>query len=85
MKNMLVIDGKNNSKPNLESLEDKKSSEETTVQNYRRGPTDRLARGKNFETREHLENLLSQRDQKLRNKSDSGCWITDPEEQQSSD
>jgi hypothetical protein len=54
-------------------------------QKCRRGPRDRLAGGAKVETREHLENLLSQRDQKLRRKRDSGHWITDPEDQQPSD
>jgi hypothetical protein len=47
-------------------------------QKCRRGPRDELARGEKVKTREHLENILSWRDQKLRRKSDNGCWITNP-------
>jgi len=53
-------------------------------QKYRRGPRDGLVGGEKVETREHLEILLIQRDQKLRRKSDSGHWITDIEERQPS-
>jgi hypothetical protein len=49
-------------------------------QKCRRDPRDGLAGGAKFETREHLENLLSQRDQNLRKKSDSGRWIEHCEE-----
>jgi hypothetical protein len=48
----------------------------------RQGPRDRLIGGENVETHEYLENLLSQRDQKVRRKSDNGRWITDLEDQQ---
>jgi hypothetical protein len=58
---------------------------DSAFQKCRRGPRDRLIGGEKVETLEHLENLLSQRDQKLRRKSDSGHWITDPEDQQLSD
>jgi hypothetical protein len=58
---------------------------DSSFQKCRRGPRDGLAGGEKVETPEHLENLLSQRDQKLRRKSDSGHWITDLEDQQLSD
>jgi hypothetical protein len=44
-------------------------------QKCRRGPRDRLAGGEKVEILEHLENLLSQRDQKLRRKSDNDRQI----------
>jgi hypothetical protein len=42
----------------------------------RRGPRDGLAGGSKVEILEHLENLLSKRDQKLRRKSDNYHCIT---------
>jgi hypothetical protein len=60
----------------------RKLRRDSGFQKCRRGPRDGLAGGAKVETREHLENLLSRRDQKLRRKSDSGRWITDPEDQQ---
>jgi hypothetical protein len=51
-------------------------------QKYRQGPRDGLIGEAKVETREHLENLVIQRDQNLRRKSDSGHWITNPEGQQ---
>jgi hypothetical protein len=54
-------------------------------QKCRRGPRNELACGAKVETREHLENILSRRDHKLMRKSDNGCWITDPKDQQPSD
>jgi hypothetical protein len=63
----------------------RKLRRDSGFQKCRRGLRNGLAGGAKVETREHLEILLSQRDQKLRRKSDSGRWITDPEDQQSSD
>jgi hypothetical protein len=63
----------------------RKIKRDSGFQKCRRGPRDRLAGGEKVKTREHLENLLSRIDKKLRRKRDSGCWITDPEDQQPSD
>jgi hypothetical protein len=92
-KRVLVIDGKNNNVDVLQEkhklrrrseqyAETRKLRRDSSFQNCRRGPRDRLAGGAKVETHEHLENILSQRDQKLRRKSDSGRWITDPKDQQ---
>jgi hypothetical protein len=67
--------------PRLTSMP--KLRRDSVFQKRRRDPkSSGLAEGAKVETLEHLENLLSQRDQKLRRKSDSGRWITDPEDQQ---
>jgi hypothetical protein len=50
----------------------RKLKRDSGFQKWRRGPRDELARGEKVKTREHLENILSWRDQKLRRKSDSG-------------
>ena len=52
--------------------ETRKLRRDSSFQNCRRGPRDGLAVGEKVETREHLENILSRRDHKLRRKSDSG-------------
>jgi hypothetical protein len=44
---------------------------DSSFQKCRRGPRDGLTGGAKVETREHLEILLSRRDQKLRRKRDS--------------
>jgi hypothetical protein len=63
----------------------RKLRRDSDFQKCRQGPRDRLTGGAKVKTREYLENLLSHRDQKLRRKSDSGHWIIDPKDQQSSD
>jgi hypothetical protein len=60
--------------------ETRKLRKDSSFQKCRRGPRDGLAGGAKVETREHLENLLSQRDQKLRRRSDNGRWIEHCEE-----
>jgi hypothetical protein len=56
----------------------RKIRRDSGFQKYRQGPRDRLVGGEKLETHENLENLISQRDLKLRRKSDNGYWITDP-------
>jgi hypothetical protein len=63
----------------------RKLRRDSSFQKYKQGPGDRLVGGEKVETRENLEIPLSQRDQNLRRKSDSGRWITDLEDQQPSD
>jgi len=46
-------------------------------QECRWGPRYELAGGAKVKTFEHLENLLSERYNKLRRKRNSGCWIKD--------
>jgi hypothetical protein len=49
---------------------------DSSFQKYRRGPRDGLIGGEKFKTFEHLENLLSQRDQKLGREGNNDYWIT---------
>ena len=59
---------------------------DSVFQKRRRDPkSSGLAEGAKVETLEHLENLLSQRDQKLMRESDNVRWINDPNDQQPSD
>jgi hypothetical protein len=44
-------------------------------QKFRQSPRDGLAGGEKVKILEHLRNLLSQRDQKLKRKSDNDHWI----------
>jgi hypothetical protein len=64
-KSVLVIDGKNNNEPNLESRRRREISEEIVVsRSVDEVQEMELIGGEKVEIREHLENLLSQRDQK---------------------
>jgi hypothetical protein len=60
---VLVIDGKNNNEPNLESEKMRNLRRDSGFQKCRRGPRDGLVGGAKVKTHEHLENLLSWRDQ----------------------
>jgi hypothetical protein len=53
----------------------RKLRRDSGFQKCKRGPRDRPAGGAKVEILEHLENLLSQRDQKLGRKSDNDHWI----------
>jgi hypothetical protein len=75
--NFLIIDGKNNNVPNLESMQQSKTRRDrySTLQKCNRGPRDRLTGGEKVETFEHLENLLSQRDKKAH--EEARQWLLD--------
>jgi hypothetical protein len=54
----------------------RKLRRDSGFQKCRRGPRDRLTGEAKVEILEHLENILSQRDQKLRRNIDNDYWIT---------
>jgi hypothetical protein len=58
------------------TMKTRKLGRDRAFQKCRQGPRDGLARGAKVNTFEHLENLLSQRDQKLRRQGESDRWIT---------
>jgi hypothetical protein len=57
-------------------MKTRKLRRDSDFQKCRRGPRDRLSGGEKVKTFEHLENLLSQRDQKLGREGDNDHWIT---------